>query len=76
VKKAGSAGIVMLPPGPAGMQHPGNGTSLVWGDNHVDPIPSDAKELVFRISTMALSFAPDRPDELVEGPWEFRIPLE
>jgi hypothetical protein len=65
VKQAGSAGI----------QYLGNGTRLLW-DRYVDPIPSDAKELVFRISTIALSLAVDRPDELVKGPWEFEIPLE
>jgi hypothetical protein len=68
-------GGVIKQAGSAGMQYPGNGTRFIW-DSHVDPIPSDAKELIFRISTITLRFAPDRPDELVEGPWEFKIPLE
>ena len=61
--------------GSAGMQELENGTRLIWS-RYVDPVPSDAKELVFRISTITLSFAPGKPDELVEGPWEFKIPLE
>ena len=61
--------------GSAGMQYPQNGTRLIWS-GHVDPVPSDAKELIFRINTLTLRFAPDKPDELVVGPWEFKIPLE
>jgi len=61
--------------GSAGMQYLENGTRFIW-DRHVTPVPSDAKELVFRISTITLRSAPDRPDELVVGPWEFRILLE
>jgi hypothetical protein len=37
----------------------------------LDPVPSDAKELVFRIR---MSFN-DKPEESL-GPWEFKIPLE
>jgi len=65
VKKAGSVG----------MQYLENRTRFIWS-RHVDPVPSDAKELIFRISTITLSFAPDKPIELVVGPWEFKIPLE
>jgi len=61
--------------GSAGMQELGNGTRLIWSE-HVDPVPSDAQELIFRISTITLSFAPGKPDELVIGPWEFKVPLE
>jgi len=65
--------------GSAGMQYLENGTRFIWerrGWGGLDPIPSDAQELIFRISTITLSFAPDKPDELVVGPWEFKIPLE
>ncbi|MFC1968789.1 hypothetical protein ACFLVX_05350 [Chloroflexota bacterium] len=58
-----------------GMQYLESGTRLIWSE-HVDPVPSDAKELIFRISTITLRFAPDRPDELADGPWEFKVPLE
>jgi len=68
-------GGIVKQAGSPGMQYLENGTRLIW-DRHVDPIPSDAKELIFRISTITLRFAPDRPDELVVGPWEFRIPLD
>ena len=59
----------------AGMHELENGTRLIWS-GHVDPVPNDAKELIFRISTITLLFAPGKPDELVAGPWEFRVPLE
>ncbi len=59
----------------AGKQFLEKGTRLIWS-GHIDPVPNDAKELVFRVSKIILSFAPDRPDEPVAGPWEFRIPLE
>lgn len=68
-------GDIVKQAGSAGMQYLENGTRFIW-DRHVDPIPSDARELIFRISTITLRFAPDKPDELVVGPWEFRIPLE
>ena len=58
----------------AGMQFLENGTRFTW--KRLDPIPDDAKELVFRISTITLRSAPGKPDESVAGPWEFRIPLE
>jgi len=61
--------------GSAGMQELENGTRFIWS-RYVDPVPSDAKELVFSISTITLSFAPDKPDELVVGPWVFQVPLE
>jgi len=64
VKQAGSAGMQFLE----------NGTKFIW-NRYVDPVPSDAKELVFSISTITLSFAPDKPDELVVGPWVFTVPL-
>jgi len=68
-------GGIVKQAGSPGMQYLENGTRLIW-DRHVDPIPSDAKELIFRIGTITLRFAPDKPDELVVGPWEFRIPLD
>jgi hypothetical protein len=70
-----SDGSVVKQAGSAGMQFLERGTRLIW-DRHIDPVPNDAKELVFRVSTITLSFAPDRPDEKVVGLWEFRIPLE
>jgi len=60
--------------GSAGMQELEDGTRLIW--KRLDPIPSDAQELIFRISTITLGFAPGKPDELVVGPWEFKVPLE
>lgn len=68
-------GSVVKQAGSAGMQFLEKGTRLIWS-GHIDPVPNDAKELVFRVSRIILSFAPDRPDEPVVGPWEFRIPLE
>jgi len=68
-------GSVVKQAGSAGMQFLENGTRLIWS-GHIDPVPNDAKELVFRVSKIILSFAPDRPDEKVTGPWEFRIPLD
>ncbi|MBI2853104.1 MAG: hypothetical protein HYX84_08445 [Chloroflexi bacterium] len=53
-KRAGSSGIRPLEDG---MLH-------IW--DNLDPVPSDAKELVFRITRLGDW----------EGPWEFRIPLE
>jgi hypothetical protein len=47
-----------------------------WGGRRpgvLDPVPNGAKELVFRIKDVSMTHA---PDEIVEGPWEFRIPLE
>jgi len=37
------------------------------------PVPNGAKELVFRIKNVSMTHA---PDEIVEGPWEFKVPLE
>ena len=68
-------GDIVKQAGSPGMQYLENGTRFIW-DRHVDPVPSDAKELIFGISTITLSFAPDRPNELVDGPWEFKVPLE
>ena len=56
-----------------GRQYLENGTRFIW--KRLDPIPSDAQEFIFRISTMTLSFAPGKPDESV-GSWEFKIRLE
>ncbi len=61
--------------GSAGMQELEDGTGLIWS-RYVDPVPSDAQELIFRIDTITLrNFSPDKPDELVVGPWEFTVPL-
>jgi len=45
-----------------------NGIKLVWGGGarNLNPIPSDAKELIFKVMQL----------NDWEGPWEFRIPLE
>jgi len=71
-------GGVVKQAGSAGMQELENGTRFIWqGWGGLDPIPSDAQVLIFRISTITtLRFAPGKPDELVVGPWEFKIPLE
>jgi len=61
--------------GPAGRQELENGVRLIWS-RYVDPVPSDAKELTFSITTITLRSTPDKADKLIEGPWEFRIPLE
>lgn len=44
-----------------------DGVRISWGDEpvYLDPIPSDTKELVFRITSL----------DDYRGPWEFRIPL-
>ncbi len=64
VKQAGSASMRFLE----------NGTKFIWqGWRGLDPIPSDAKELVFRIKNVSMTHT---RSEIVEGPWEFRIPLE
>jgi len=45
-----------------------NGYRLVWGseDLPLDPIPGDTDELIFKITRL----------NNIQGPWEFRIPLE
>jgi hypothetical protein len=58
-------GGIVKQAGSAGMQYLENGTRLIW-TRHVDPVPSDAKELIFTITRFGDT----------EGPWEFRIPLE
>jgi len=53
-----------------------NGSEFHWGGTHpgmLDPVPSDAKELVFRIKNIFMTHA---PDDIVKGPFEFKIPLE
>jgi hypothetical protein len=52
----------------AGMRYLADGVRLSWGDGieRLDPVPSDAKELIFVIDSFGEW----------EGPWEFRIPLE
>jgi hypothetical protein len=54
--------------GYSGIGAHGNGIRLTWGSDvaHLDPIPSDAKELTFVITRLG-----DRED-----PWEFHVPLE
>lgn len=66
-------GGVVKQAGFAAKQYLENGTRFIW--KRLDPIPSDAQELIFRISSrIRMSFA-DKPEELV-GFWEFNIPLE
>jgi len=52
----------------AGYGTRGDGIKLIWGspDRLLDPVPADAKELTFTITRFGD----------VEGPWEFRVPLE
>jgi len=62
------------------MDYMENGTRFIWGGTTpkgtLDPVPSDAHELVFKIISMKVSTSPDDPQYTVEGPWEFRVPLE
>jgi len=44
-----------------------------WRPGMLDPVPNGAKELVFRIKNVIMTHI---PDEIVEGPWEFKVPLE
>jgi len=47
-----------------------------WGGRRpgvLAPVPNGAKELIFRIKNVSMTHV---PDEIVEGPWEFRVPLE
>jgi len=54
--------------GTAGFSTKDSGMRLVWGIgmHKLDPVPSDATELVFTITQL----------NDWQGPWEFRIPLE
>lgn len=55
------------------------GARFIWGGTRpgmIDPIPSDAHELAFKIISMKVSASPDEPYKIVEGPWEFKIRLE
>jgi hypothetical protein len=54
--------------GPAAMRHLDEGLQLSWGyePEYLDPVPSDAKELIITITSLGDW----------EGPWEFRVPLE
>jgi len=80
--------------GLAGSRAKDDGIELVWGGTvgNLNPIPSDAKELIFTVTMVLPEFgttpttgevpeateAPPPPEQLDdwEGPWEFRIPLE
>lgn len=53
-----------------------NRSEFHWGGTRpgmLDPVPNGAKELVFRIKNVSMTHT---PSEIVEGPWEFKIPLE
>lgn len=53
-----------------------NRSEFHWGGRRpgvLDPVPNGAKELVFRIKDVSMTHT---PSEIVEGPWEFRVPLE
>ena len=50
--------------GYSGIGSENDGIRLIW--DNLDPIPSDAKELTFIITRFGD----------VEGPWEFKVPLE
>lgn len=54
--------------GTAGFNTRGDGMRLVWGVgmHKLDPVPSDAGELIFTITQL----------NDWQGPWEFRIPLQ
>jgi len=63
----------------SGMKYLENGTRFIWGGTRpigtLDPIPIDSQNLVFRINTITLSSAPGQPEELIAGPWEFKVAL-
>ncbi len=50
--------------GYSGIGSEGDGIRLIW--DNLDPVPSDAKDLTFTITGFGD----------IEGPWEFKIPLE
>ena len=57
---------------PSGIVNLENGVEHVWGD-HLDPIPSDAKELTFTILSLGGSH---EGQANYDGPWVFKIPLQ
>lgn len=57
-------GIPVKKTGPSGIRFLENGMQHTW--DYLDPVPSDAKELVFTITKLGDW----------EGPWEFKVPLE
>ncbi len=63
-----SVGGITKYAGTAGFNTKGNGIKLVWGGGpgKLDPVPSDAQELIFIITQL----------NNWEGPWEFKVPLE
>jgi hypothetical protein len=50
--------------GYSGIGSEGDGIRLIW--DNLDPVPSDAKDLTFTITRFGD----------IEGPWEFKVPLE
>ncbi|OGO22209.1 MAG: hypothetical protein A2144_05145 [Chloroflexi bacterium RBG_16_50_9] len=62
------------------IKHQENGARFIWGGTTpkgtLDPVPSDAHELILKINSMKVSASPDDPQYTVEGPWEFTVPLE
>jgi len=63
-----SVGGITKYAGTAGFNTKDDGIKLIWGGGpgKLDPVPSDAKELIFTITQMSDW----------EGPWKFRILLE
>lgn len=68
-------GDAIKPAGSAGQQYFENGTRFIWR-RYIDPVPSDAKELTFSITSITLRSDPGKADRLVEGPWEFAVSLQ
>lgn len=64
--------------GSSGFNSRDNGIILVWGNDPalLDPIPADAKDLTFRITSLTERVPLSAPPVEVKGPWEFKIPLQ
>lgn len=61
----GTDGGVMKQTFPSGIRFLENGMLHTW-DDHLDPVPKNAKELTFRITKLGDW----------QGPWEFRVQLQ
>jgi len=61
--------------GSSGIRFTEEGVHHIWGNlpHRIDPVSSDARELIFRVLRLSEG---GPPGQGFEGPWEFRIPLE
>ncbi|MDO8578711.1 MAG: hypothetical protein Q7R50_05980 [Dehalococcoidales bacterium] len=73
-----TVGGITKPAGTSGFNGRANGIILVWGNGpaRLDPVPADAKEIIFTITTLFERVPLDANPVEVTGPWEFRIPLQ